>query len=262
VVSDGSNAPDIREDSGERATTALPQILTRTVALSEKEQAALQNERAAKYRQRFIYSPLARFAWRPLAKASKALNGHDGAETAFATVVLAILTAVLAWYASGQERILTQHIEDSRSEKRAFIFLDGYEVSLFANTFNVIPKIKNSGTTAPVDMRMHDNWKWFPGIPPTNYSFRDLDRNGNETTTVESNAVFVGPQATTNAAILNIPLDLVEIVSRKIVQHPHIPRPAARTSKPFLQSVNREVATASPYKRFHVEFGSVGAFAT
>jgi hypothetical protein len=203
-VTDVGEAKEERGNpSGEASTVARER--NGANVLTEREIAENDNERAQKNRQRFIYGPFRWFIWRRVDSVLAVIENHDGAVTAAATVVIAILTGVLAWYANGQEKILTQQIEDSRAEKRAFVFVDSFDVSYFAEIFKVSPRLKNSGTTPPVNMRTHDNWKWFPGEPPPQYRYPDLDTNGKETIVPENNPAFVGPQSIIGAAILNIP---------------------------------------------------------
>jgi hypothetical protein len=70
----------------------------------------------------------------------------------------------------------------------------------------VMPKWENAGSTPTQDMRTHVSWKWFPGEPPSNYSYPDLDEKGDEVTLPEIRPAFVGPKGNTYAATLNIPI--------------------------------------------------------
>lgn len=89
-------------------------------APSEREIAEQQNDNVQKNRERFIYRPI-RFMWQPVRLFVKKLNRNGEAVTAAATFFIAVLTGVLAWYASGQEKIFTQQVADSRAIQRAFV---------------------------------------------------------------------------------------------------------------------------------------------
>jgi hypothetical protein len=186
-----------------------------TTAPSEHEIAKQRNQRNAKNRERFIYRPFRRLMRRPIKWLIVKLDEYDGASTAAATIAIAILTGVLAWYANGQEKILTQQIEDSRASQRAFVFIRTFEVQPFGDVIRIMPQWKNSGTTPTVKMRSHDNWKWFPAEPPSNYSYPDLDSAGDETNAPESGVAFVGPQSNSYAAALDIPIDWIERVRKR-----------------------------------------------
>jgi hypothetical protein len=72
-----------------------------------------------------------------------------------------------------------------------------------------MPKMENSGSTPTQNMHSRVAWKFFPGEPPSDYDYPDLDASGNVDTSPEIRPAFIGPKATTYTAPLDIPVNRI-----------------------------------------------------
>jgi hypothetical protein len=148
------------------------------------------------------------------------------------TLALVVFTAVLAFgtlyqfnFLGRGERIAADTAKAAKDSadiarealettQRAFIFITTFEVSVLPNTVRVQPKWQNSGTTPTIEMRSRVSWKWFPGEPPADYDYPNLDGTGNVDTAPETQTAFVGPQTSSYASSLNIPVFWIDRVRK------------------------------------------------
>ncbi len=106
-------------------------------------------------------------------------------------------------------------VQTNFEAERAFVFLNSFEVHLLGNIVRVMPKWENSGPTRTKDMRSRVSWKFFPGAPPSDFPYPDLDGMGQPDTSPEERPAFVGPKSMTFAFPLDIPIVLIEHVRDK-----------------------------------------------
>jgi hypothetical protein len=100
--------------------------------------------------------------------------------------------------------------------QRAFVFLKQFEVVPINQEIRILPQWENSGSTPTTNARSYVNWKTFVGDPPPNYSWPDLDANGNPLTTPASPQLFfVAPKGTKYAHTLIIPNHTMDAVRDK-----------------------------------------------
>jgi hypothetical protein len=123
------------------------------------------------------------------------------------TAFVAIFTYLLVGVSRDQVR-LTTVIE------RPFVFVDSFDTYVIGNELRILPKWRNSGATATREMENWVNWKIFPPTgPPTDYTFPDLDKDGNPLATRGSGIkFFLGPNDSAFGEAAMIPLARIEDV--------------------------------------------------
>jgi len=150
---------------------------------------------------------------------------------AFFTAVLAISTTLLFVIAIGQLWFLIRAentasrsaaaAEDSAktskdaliSVQRAFVFIRSFETVVVNQEFRILPQWENGGSTPTKNARNYVSWKSFVGSPPTDYNWPDIGADGNPLTAAPAvNDFFVAPKGTKYAAILPVPISIIEAV--------------------------------------------------
>jgi hypothetical protein len=63
-------------------------------------------------------------------------------------------------------------------------------------------------------MRSRINWKWFPGEPPDDFDYPDLDKSGNIDSPAEIRPAFVGPKSVPGSFQLDIPVAWIDRTRR------------------------------------------------
>jgi hypothetical protein len=144
---------------------------------------------------------------------------------AIATTVLVIVAIFQSWIGANRTaQRAAAAAEDSTkiskealiSVQRAFVFIKLFETHVINNEFNeflIMPMWENSGSTVANSLKNWVNFKVFPGEPPNNYDYPDLDRDGQLLPGQgEGLSMFIGPHATQYADTLAIPVPIMEEV--------------------------------------------------
>jgi hypothetical protein len=98
------------------------------------------------------------------------------------------------------------------SAQRAFLYINLFEQSVINQEFRILPQWKNSGSTPANQLTMWANWKTFPGEIPSDFTYPDLGPGGAPAVKKDRNAWYLGPQSTSYAEILKIPITAMEEV--------------------------------------------------
>ena len=132
---------------------------------------------------------------------------------AVATIVLSIATIGLWNYAAEQASDMKESIGEARraaaasetaakvaretleASQRPFVFVQSFEGNVLGNIIRFAAKFENSGISPTRNMRSRLNWKWFPGEPPDDFDYPDLDKSGNIDSAAEIRPTFVGPKS-------------------------------------------------------------------
>jgi hypothetical protein len=126
-------------------------------------------------------------------------------------VAIALATAFSVGVAALQWSTLEKTNTTLLENERAFVFIKSIDITIVGDNIIVIPQWDNSGTTAGNKKINWANWKGFVGQPVSFFYFSDYDSRGRIIDARKNAPVtFIGPQQTSGAEPLNIPLQDIE----------------------------------------------------
>jgi hypothetical protein len=152
------------------------------------------------------------------------IETHEPFITAISSAVIGLFTialvcATVALYNSSEnvaEATRQSAVISNRAlitTQRAFVFIENIEFYIMGQEFKLLPKWVNSGTTPANPMTNWANWKTFPGEPPTDFSYPDLDSTGQPISGGGKGIkFFIGPKGSSYAQTLNIPRHVMETI--------------------------------------------------
>jgi hypothetical protein len=121
-------------------------------------------------------------------------------------------TEILAGAAKQSAEVARQTLE---ATQRPFVFVNSFELQPFANLIQISPKYENSGSTPTQNMHAWISWKTFPGEPPVDFNYPDIDANGNIDTAPKTQPAFIGPKATSYGGVIFIPVSEIAKIKDK-----------------------------------------------